>query len=142
MASSSSSTQPHDLTACPQLMSTSSDFTLSHYIEFRRQIKYPLKNLHPRICYKCHVPIIDSLHGTALQRNDHSACYFRDMLAPIAFYIFHTPPARLAATHHFSLPPWVTLTDFVGWLNSAVVLHHYSNLSALFLWFASSYYVQ
>lgn len=130
----------HNLMQCPLLLTGPSPFTVAEYVQWRKRIKY--SNTTPNICYGCHVPLLKGLHGgDAQQGHNRLGCSYPDMIAPLAYYIFHTPSEHQAAAGHFHLASsWTTLASFTTWLQSRSVPNHFSNLSALFLWFATSHY--
>lgn len=106
---------------------------------WRKDIRYP-QQMKGNICYHCHVPQgdQDALHPTFTR--DARQCEFRDIIAPVVYALLlqgnQEEPLRKAFP---GLDPTSPATALV-WINSETVSGHFSNLTALFLWFCQQYY--
>jgi hypothetical protein len=123
-------TNKHAITTCP-LLQGSHQGAISKYLSWKKLLSYN-PNHHGPICYFCHVPQChDTLHSTFGSADD---CEHPDVVAPVAYAIYHSELLQLAAQEHFKLE-WGNLSQFVTWLNSRPVDGEGSNLTALLLWY-------
>jgi len=106
----------HAITACP-LLRGSHQGAISKYLAWKKLLTYD-PNHHDSICYYCHVPQChDTLHGTFGSPDD---CEHPDVVAPIAYAIYHSEMLRSAAEDHFKCE-WDNLNHFLKWSNGKPV---------------------
>jgi hypothetical protein len=124
--------QSHPLNQCPVLKPDKKKF-----FEWRTKLRYDKKfHATTKVCYICHVPQgeKDALHpsftGVKLD------CPHPDVIPPIAYAILHHDGLRKEASRAFSLVNWSDDSRVLAWLVGQPVKGHYTNLSALFLWYA------
>ncbi|KAF8957928.1 hypothetical protein BDZ97DRAFT_1924184 [Flammula alnicola] len=126
---SNPSAKPHSLTQCPTFAQS-----WSTYKVWKKSIKYPLK-FPTKSCFFCHIPQIgDLLHR---QVGSASACEYPDVVAPIAYTVFHDKELCCDAEQHFGTQ-WNTIQAYAQWLAQKPVKDHLTNISAVFLWYANS----
>jgi hypothetical protein len=124
-------TPRHPLPACPTLRLIDNQ-GCKLFFDWKKKIKYA----PGKACFACHVPQgpNDSLHGTFSAKRTN--CKYSDLLAPLGFAIYHSEPLREQAQRHFNTI-WHSADGFVAWLNGPVQPGHFTNLSAIMMWFAS-----
>jgi hypothetical protein len=121
----------HAIISCPQLPGSG----CYQYISWRDRIKYTEK-FHERICFRCHVPQChDQLHRTFVTGS--GSCDYPDVVAPVAYGIYHIDHLKSAAEAHFK-QTWVLLLEFSTWINLKPTKDK-SNLAALLLWYYDSH---
>lgn len=123
--------EKHNLPDCP--MWRILNLSLGTYFGWKRAIKYG--RYHGPICWKCQIPpCSDTLHAPFSSRGT-DACEYPDVLAPVAFGIFHddelAKEAQLAIGERWG----TSLVSFAAWLGKKPQEGHYSNMTTLFLWF-------
>ena len=120
----------HSITACP-LLQGSHHGAVGKYLGWKKLLKYN-PNFHGPICYFCHVPQChDTLHGVFGSATD---CEHPDVVAPVAYAIYHSGPLRSAAQEHFK-SEWEDTSHFLKWLIGRPVHDQGSNMTALLLWY-------
>lgn len=123
----------HSITSCPLLAGGA----IGQYISWRNALKYNEK-YHGPICFRCHVPQChDQLHRTFV-RGSAQGCDYPDVIAPVAYAIYHLEYLRSAAQTHFT-QKWPSLAEYTTWINSKPEPNEQSNLTALLLWYHNSY---
>ena len=108
---------------------------VSQYKKFRGGLAYRSDRGLTGICFFCHVPNgnQDSLHPAFGNRND---CDYPDLIAPLVFGLFMDRDIRKEMETYFK-NSFDSMDEFVQWLNSYPVPGHKSNLTAVFLWYAT-----
>jgi superfamily II DNA helicase RecQ len=123
-------TEKHPIIHCPFIDSGDGKGE-ERYVIWRDKISY--QGFHDSICYMCHVPQTDDrLHRTF--ETGGRACDHPDVIAPVAYGIFHNNQVRVAAEQYFG-QRWTDLNWFMRWINSKPAQGHPSNLMALFWWY-------
>lgn len=132
--SSTGAMSRHELMRCPSL-GERLHVTWSMYKEWRQGLQY--RKHHSKICFVCHVPQInDSLHPTftKTEKGGRITCEYADIVAPLAFAIYHSTAVKLRAETYFETK-WSKLAIFTDWLMDAPKRGRNSNLIDLFLWY-------
>ncbi len=124
-------TTSHAIIRCPTLGPQIPD-----YKEWKGNLRVGGKGSAPS-CYFCHVPQCNDQLHPAFSRPEN--CQYSDIVAPIAFGIFHDMDLRSQAEGHFQTK-WPTLHSFSKWISGPVVPLAKTNISALFLWYADIMY--
>lgn len=129
-------TDQHNLIHCPCLEDRLC-ITWSEYKQWRKKLQY--RKHHNKICFICHVPQInDSLHPTFTKARKGGTgrmeCEHADIVAPLAFAIYHDDALRSRAEIHFEVR-WPKLTVFTNWLMDVPRAGRHSNLIDLFSWY-------
>jgi hypothetical protein len=109
------------------------------FFSWRKEIRYS-SQMKGKVCYHCHVPQgeQDALHP--MFSKDDQQCEFRDIIAPVVFaLILHTDEGVALRKAFPTLDP-SSLAAALVWINSETVEGHFSNLTALFLWFCQQHY--
>ena len=123
----------HNILTCPLMINHAG---YSSYINWRNKIKYGKH--HHKMCYRCHVPQCDDkLHGTFV-KGSSQGCLYPDIIAPVAYAIFRENTLLTAACAYFK-QTWSNSEDLMNWLNGKPIEGEKSNLTALFLWYYTSY---
>lgn len=128
----------HTLMRCETLL----DFlriTWSDYKEWRGKLQY--RRHHSKICFVCHVPQInDSVHPTftKVKKGERIECEHADILAPLAFSIWHHATTRRRAEAHFGVTWGGGTTQIAEWLMGKPRTGSHSNLVDLFLWYTET----
>ncbi|KAG6381454.1 hypothetical protein JVT61DRAFT_23 [Boletus reticuloceps] len=110
--------------------------TWSEYKDWMKQLQY-CKH-HVNICYICHMPQINNdLHPTftKAKKGGETHCVYADIIAPIAFTIYHDMGSKRRAEAQFEVNWGSSLTTFMQWLMGMLREKSYSNLVDLFLWY-------
>ncbi len=121
----------HSIVRCPTLGPRIPD-----YKQWKGNLKIGGKG-SASSCYFCHVPQCNDQLHPAFSRPEN--CQYPDIVAPLAFGIFHNEDLRAQAEEHFQTR-WPTLYSFTKWLGGPVVPLAKTNISALFLWYADIMY--
>ena len=124
----------HNLMECPSL-EEHLNATWTTYKQWRQRLQY--HKHHSKICFICHVPqITDSLHPTftKAKKGDKVECEYSDIIAPLAFAIYHHMILRSHAERYFGVT-WSNMTMFTNWLMDVPRKDRHSNLIDLFLWY-------
>ena len=124
----------HSLKECPTLIGQLG-VSWSEYVNWRQRLQY--QKHHQKICYMCHVPqITDELHPTMTKAIDGVKCEYTDIVAPIAFGIYHEGSIRDKGEKYFNVK-WESKHGFAEWLMGKPRERKYSNLIELFMWYIS-----
>ena len=123
----------HNIFVCPQLTTPKDHLS---YVNWRNMIKYGKH--HRKMCYRCHVPQCDDkLHGTFV-KGSGQGCHYPDIIAPVAYAICQHHSLLSSACVHFK-QKWSNSAELITWLNDKPIDGEKSNLTALFLWYYTSY---
>ncbi|KAF9237260.1 hypothetical protein BU15DRAFT_63322 [Melanogaster broomeanus] len=125
----------HNLYCCP-CFGSRLDSNWDKYKEWRKKLCYV--KWHNKICWLCHVPQLnDTLHPTFSKTKEGKPdCRFADMVAPVAFAIYHHPSLKQSAQLHFH-QRWEDEGSFTRWLMGKPADDRESNLIDLFMWYSS-----
>lgn len=125
----------HSITKCSTL-EEHVGMSPGDFFDWQKLLRYDAK-LHGVVCYFCHLPQVDdSIHNTILAKAAGCVSDRKDLLAPMAYGIFHIPHLKKAAEKKFfQVGRWSTLLEYAQWLTAAPQGEHRTNLSALFLWY-------
>ena len=127
----------HSIMQCPALKEHL-NVTWTVYKEWRQRLQY--RKHHSKICYICHVPQInDTLHTmfTKATKGGRISCEYADIVAPLAFAIYHHTMLRSRAEAHFGAR-WTGLVTFTDWLMGMPAKGRHSNLIDLLLWYVET----
>jgi hypothetical protein len=119
---------------CPTLQSMDDGKGVATYKEWKKSIRYTKS---AKVCFWCNVPQgpKDYLHDQF--QVGKNTCKFPDLIAPLAFAVFFHTDLRASTNARFN-NCMESLDTFSKWVVSATpVGGHLTNLSALFLSYAS-----
>ncbi|KAG6877334.1 hypothetical protein C0993_008522 [Termitomyces sp. T159_Od127] len=123
----------HFIIGCPLLEKGLEGFTVPTYLRWQTSLRYAARS-GPAICYFCHIPQLDdTIHGEI--RKGGAGCVRKDILAPVAFGIFHQVQLREAASSYFGCH-WMSIQSYGQWLTERTVTNHTTNMLAAFMWYA------
>ncbi|KDR73827.1 hypothetical protein GALMADRAFT_212084 [Galerina marginata CBS 339.88] len=117
----------HEIIKCNTLKTLA---LYSPFLDWKKKIKYKGYGF----CWFCHVPNVSS-NGTLDALHPSTRCDYKDIIAPVAFYVLSNNEMRNQAADHFGVA-LLSYDHALLWINSPPVEGHLSNLTALFLWFA------
>ena len=128
----------HTLNRCDTLRNAL-QVTWTEYQGWRKQLQY--RKHHMKICFICHVPqVTDDLHPTFTKPKKGGAvdCEYADIIAPIAFAVYHDGRLRERAETRFNVHWGPSVSAFAEWLMGTPREKGYSNLVDLFLWYVET----